>query len=275
MMEVKIPTADAESPFSPSGYSLWPQTPKAVITSDHSPTTGTIRLKLDVPPPVPEKDYPRKPQPLPPPPPPPASPPSRRESLRPLTRSTNRLSFGSLSSAQKRNIKFGKGKHASVELIPQPSDDPEDPLNWPRWRKHLNFVSLLVMVGLIGGMKTAFVTTNGVMTADYRVSYTSIAALTAIPLMLSSFTGTLCLIASKMVGKRPLYLISLLLVFIGSIWNMTADDSYQSCMAARVFQGLGWGAFDTLILGSIQDTYFVSQNQDSSPLSLHGSHHFV
>lgn len=158
---------------------------------------------------------------------------------------------------RKANIKYGSGKHSAVELIPQPSDDPEDPLNWPRWRKNLNFVSLLMVVGLIGGMKTAFVTTNGIMANDYRVSYTAVAALTAVPLMLSSFTGILCLGASKMVGKRPLYLGSFVLIFIGSIWNMTTHDSYGCCMGARVFQGLGWGAFDTMVIGSIQDTHFV------------------
>ena len=174
-----------------------------------------------------------------------------------MTKSTNRLSFGTMASAQKKNIKYGTGKQSTLELIPQPSDDPDDPLNWPRWRKDLNLVSLLIVVGLIGGMKTAFVTTNGVMTTDFRVSYTAVAALTAVPLMLSSFTGFLCLIASKMVGKRPLYLGSFLFIFIGSIWNMTTHDSYLGCMGARVFQGLGWGAFDTMVIGSIQDTYFV------------------
>ena len=164
-----------------------------------------------------------------------------------------------MTSSQKRKIKFGRGKHSRVELIPQPSDDPDDPLNWPKWRKDLSVVSLLMMVGLIGGMKTAFVTTNGVMAAQYRVSYTAIAALTAVPLMLSSVTGILCLVASKIVGKRPLYLGSFLLIFIGSIWNMTAHDSYQACLGARIFQGLGWGAFDTLVIGSIQDMYFVSR----------------
>ncbi|KAK0391320.1 hypothetical protein NLU13_0821 [Sarocladium strictum] len=231
---------DLTSPIS--AYSLWPTTPKSTVQSPrsiHKPAAA--RLSTDRPPAVPEKDY---------------APSSSASSIRPMTKSTNRLSFSTMNSMRKRHIKFGTGKHAKVELIPQPSDDPDDPLNWPRWRKDLNVVSLLMVVGLIGGMKTAFVTTNGVMTADFRVSYTAVAALTAVPLMLSSFTGTLCLIASKFVGKRPLYLGSFLFIFIGSIWNMTAHENYGSCMGARVFQGLGWGAFDTLVIGSIQDTYF-------------------
>lgn len=239
--------SDLTSPTSISGYSLWPQTPKPTAQNPMPlPFQKPAQVVIEKPPPVPEKDDALS---------------SSASSIRPMTRSTNRLSFTTMYSMRTKNIKFGRGKNSKVELIPQPSDDPDDPLNWPRWRKDLNVVSLLMMVGLIGGMKTAFVTTNGAMTADFRVSYTAVAALTAVPLMLSSFTGTLCLIASKVVGKRPLYLGSFLLIFIGSIWNMTAHDSYGSCMGARVFQGLGWGAFDTLVIGSIQDTYFVRPSQ--------------
>lgn len=28
---------------------------------------------------------------------------------------------------------------AGIILQPRPTSDPNDPLNWPRWRKHLNF----------------------------------------------------------------------------------------------------------------------------------------
>ncbi|RYP34030.1 hypothetical protein DL767_004472 [Monosporascus sp. MG133] len=157
-----------------------------------------------------------------PPPPLPKDPP------RPFTASTKVSSSVSFSSAgSKRTIKYGTGKFSAVELSPQPSDDPEDPLNWPLWRKHLNFVALLSMVALIGVMKTVFVSTNSVVAISYSVSYTAAVALTAMPLMISAFTGTLSLVN----------------------------------MAARAFQGLGWGAFETLVLSSIQDTYFEHQRQ--------------
>ncbi|KXH60617.1 major facilitator superfamily transporter [Colletotrichum nymphaeae SA-01] len=138
----------------------------------------------------------------------------------------------------------------------QPNDDPEDPLNWPQWKKELNFVALLMTVGLIGGMKTAYMSVNSVLAVRFNVSYTAVASLTAVPLVLSAFTGLFSLAGSKMWGKRPVYLVSVVLIFIGAIWNMRAGNSFGQCMGARVFQGLGWGAFDTLVLGSIQDTYF-------------------
>jgi hypothetical protein len=188
--------------------------------------------------------------------------------------SSKRLSW--ISDGSKRPTKYGQGKYGRVELVPQPSDDPDDPLvcttsepmgihanslqNWSSWRKELNFYSLLMMVAMTGVTKTMFMTVNAQLTQGYQVSYTAVAALTGVPLILSAFAGMACLVASKICGKRPLYLASLLLMFIGTVWSTNVVTSYGQCMAARIFQGLGWGAFDTLVLGSIQDTYFVRAN---------------
>ena len=122
----------------------------------------------------------------------------------------------------------------------------------------MNFGALLLMVAMIGAMKTIFVTVNSLLAEQFLVSYTATAALTGVPLILSAFTGFASLVGARIWGKRPFYLASLLLVFIGAVWNTNVNGSYAQCMAARVFQGLGWGAFDTLVLGSIHDTYFVS-----------------
>jgi len=116
----------------------------------------------------------------------------------------------------------------------------------------------LLIVAITGVTKTIFMSVNAQLAESYNVSYPAVAALTGVPLILSAFTGFGCLVASRICGKRPLYLASLLLMFIGTVWNTNVATSYAQCMAARVFQGLGWGAFDTLVRGSIQDTYFVS-----------------
>ncbi|UKZ66479.1 uncharacterized protein TrAtP1_007652 [Trichoderma atroviride] len=112
------------------------------------------------------------------------------------------------------------------------------------------------MVCLIGAMKTALIASNGVMAVRYNVSYSWVAVLTAAPLMVSALSGFICSVVAKLVGKRPVYLASSILIFAGCLWNMTADSSYGSCMGARVLQGVGWGAFDVLVLESIQDTFY-------------------
>ncbi|EDO65057.2 hypothetical protein GE21DRAFT_6435 [Neurospora crassa] len=50
--------------------------------------------------------------------------------------------------------------------------------------------------------------------------------------------------------------MSLVLLFIGTVWNTGVRTSYSQCLAARVFQGLGWGVIDTLVQSSIYDIFF-------------------
>ncbi|KAK8091187.1 hypothetical protein PG994_000692 [Apiospora phragmitis] len=184
------------------------------------------------------------------PPPPPVS----KDDYRPMTASTKRLSLTSWVS--KRSIKYGTGRFSRVELIPQPSDDPEDPLNWPMWRKNLNYLALVYMTALIGVMKTIFVSVNGPIAIRNGVSYTAAVALTGVPLMISAFTGALSLVVAKLYGKRPVYLVATAFIWIGVVWGSQVVDSFGQNMASRVFQGIGWGAFETLVLGSLQDTFF-------------------
>ncbi|OAA42449.1 major facilitator superfamily transporter [Beauveria brongniartii RCEF 3172] len=171
---------------------------------------------------------------------------------------TRKFSVDTTCSTQK-SIKYGKGKYADVELMPQPSDDSDDPLNWPQWKKDVNLAALLSVVGLVGALKTIFLTTSALAANHYRTSYLAVAALTGIPLMLSAVSGAGACVIARIYGRRPVYLLATAALFVGSVWNATAVGSYGSCMGARVLQGLGWGVFDTLVMTSIQDTYFEHQ----------------
>ena len=113
------------------------------------------------------------------------------------------------------------------------------------------------MVALVGVMKTAFITVHGAIAESYNVSYTAAVGLTAAPLMISALGGTLSLVTARIWGKRPVYLASATFVFIGVVLNTNVLGSFAQHMVGRALQGLGWGAFETLVLSSIQDTYFV------------------
>ncbi|CRK13808.1 hypothetical protein BN1708_010955 [Verticillium longisporum] len=176
--------------------------------------------------------------------------------VRPMTSSTRRFSRSTTMTG--RTIKYGSGRYATTELSPQPSDDEDDPLNWPLWKKDLNLFALLVTVCLVSAMKTAFIPVAAKLAIQFQVSHTAIASLTAVPFIFSSITGLASVTASKIWGKRPVYLLSMVFLFIGSLWNMRST-TFGTTLGARIFQGIGWGAFDTLILSSIHDTYFGHQ----------------
>lgn len=48
-------------------------------------------------------------------------------------------------------LKHGTGKESHIVLAPQPSDDPNDPLNFPMWRKELIIIILCMGAMLNAG----------------------------------------------------------------------------------------------------------------------------
>jgi len=151
------------------------------------------------------------------------------------------------------------GRNIGVELVPRPSESPLDPLNWPQWKKELAFGSLVLGSAVVGILKTILVTVNGVIATELNCSYMAATALTGLPLIIGAFSGMGSTVLALKVGKRGIYLTSSVLLLAGAIWNMHVEQSYAQFMVSRIFQGVAWGAFESLVLTSFNDMFFVHQ----------------
>ncbi|KLO08371.1 putative cycloheximide resistance protein [Schizopora paradoxa] len=127
-------------------------------------------------------------------------------------------------------LKHGHGKYAHIVLVPQPSDDPNDPLNWPRWRKHIVFIVLAYGTLLCGAM-------GPLVTADI--------------VNIKSELGRSVQAVSRALGST----LSLS-VGLSTIWW---SANYNMLVGARVLQGIGRAAFEFLVGASIADIYFVHE----------------
>lgn len=47
-------------------------------------------------------------------------------------------------------LKHDKGKDSDVLLVPQPSNSPNDPLNWPLWKKDLMLFLICIDTAVVG-----------------------------------------------------------------------------------------------------------------------------
>ena len=63
---------------------------------------------------------------------------------------------------------------------------------------------------------------------------------------------------ARIIGKRPVYLISGAFGLSGALWN-ALGTSYGSILGSRVLYGFGAGAFEALVLATIGDMYFVRE----------------
>lgn len=87
-------------------------------------------------------------------------------------------------------LKHGTGRNAHIVLAPQPSEDPNDPLNWAQWKKEV-----FALILLFGAMLNA--ATNGpllnssivVIATELNVSITDVAVLGGYNLLAAGCIG--------------------------------------------------------------------------------------
>lgn len=63
---------------------------------------------------------------------------------------------------------------------------------------------------------------------------------------------------SNILGRRPVLLVSILILTLADVWCGLASN-YDSLLAARIFQGIGAAAADTVAPAVIGDVYFVDE----------------
>lgn len=128
------------------------------------------------------------------------------------------------------------GGSAEVILVPQPSDSPKDPLNWPRVRKELAFAAILFGCCTTGVIGPLLVPGFNIVAANLDVSLTKVALLNGALVMGLGFGVYVCGALATVCGNRMLYLVTSALLVPFTCWGAAAQ-SYNSLLAARVFQG--------------------------------------
>ncbi|KAK9453139.1 major facilitator superfamily domain-containing protein [Dipodascopsis uninucleata] len=145
-----------------------------------------------------------------------------------------------------------------VILHPQPHDDPNDPLNWPAWRRE----AALAVIGfhcLVGGGQTPMLAAGfSVMAEEFNVSLSKLAYLVGGFMLALGFGSVIASPIAIMYGKRFTYLTGVLIFLIGSIWA-GASQSYPSLLAARVFSGFGVSPCESLPSATIAEIYFLHE----------------
>ncbi|RMY72273.1 hypothetical protein D0863_04622 [Hortaea werneckii] len=126
-----------------------------------------------------------------------------------------------------------------VITVPTPSADPRDPLNLPKWRKML-FIVLLSILSSIGlALVSGFGGLLGFYIPQYEVEgvgYNGISRLMTFPTMFMGVGNRICIPLARAIGRRPVYLGSLVLLVAGGVLTAYAKD-YNWHLGARMLLG--------------------------------------
>lgn len=148
------------------------------------------------------------------------------------------------------------GHHTTQVLIPQPSDDPADPLNWtPFWKAATIFSATLVSFSLnLGPLALAPMFENYVELYDR--SLVDVVQFTGVAILVLGFSNFLWVPMATCFGRRPVAILSTLLCAFSSVWRARAT-SYNSFLGASVLNGVAAGPCETLMPQVITDLIFL------------------
>jgi len=150
-------------------------------------------------------------------------------------------------------------KTGQIVLIPQPSDSPNDPYNWPRWKKEMFTLVIAYGCGCVGAvgplLTPAFVplaTQFGVPLQRFTLGANGscICAIAA--------GSLLCNTLAVKFGKRPVYVITTLGLAVSCFWAAEVR-SFGSLAASRAIQGFCMAPFEALIPASVADIWHVHE----------------
>ncbi|UKZ51371.1 hypothetical protein TrVGV298_005130 [Trichoderma virens] len=167
------------------------------------------------------------------------------------------------------NLRLVHPETNAVILVPTPSSDPNDPLNWSPWRKYyvagVLCLTMAVSNFLAAGPAIAVPATAADFFPDSLANGTFVTS--AIPKTAYFFTTTSLLIglgniiwvpvANKW-GRRPVYVVSYMIYFATAVW-LIFEKSYGRFLAGRILMGFGAGAAETLAPITIADIFFLHE----------------
>ncbi|KAK9783707.1 putative Major facilitator superfamily protein [Seiridium cardinale] len=151
-------------------------------------------------------------------------------------------------------VKAGQG--SSNVLVPQPSDDPHDPLNWStKWKAIAMFCATMFSVGLnLGPLANAPLFEEYIR--EWNCSLADAIQFTGVAILVLGFSNFIWVPISVCFGRRPVLIISTLICAMSSIWRARAT-SYNSFMGASVLNGLAAGPCETTQPQIITDLIFL------------------
>ena len=156
-------------------------------------------------------------------------------------------------------LKHGSGRNAHIILAPQPSEDPNDPLNWPYYKKSLAygitvFGSILYACTVVPLLNAGMI----IVAREFNVTLADMTMISGEQILVLGCVAPAISAISRKWGKRAMLVTSSVIMIIGTAVCQSAQD-FPTLRAGRIVQGLGVAAYESLCLVMIGDLYFVHE----------------
>ncbi|KPM44156.1 hypothetical protein AK830_g2360 [Neonectria ditissima] len=141
-------------------------------------------------------------------------------------------------------------------LVPQPSNDPHDPLNWTKTWKLSALIAVSTMSFTQGFAPLALGPMFGYLMEDYNRSLTDVIQFTGVTILVLGFSNFIWVPISTSFGRRPVLILSQIVCLASHIWRAKAS-TYKEFMGAAILSGIGAGPGETIQPSIIADIFFL------------------
>jgi MFS family permease len=148
-----------------------------------------------------------------------------------------------------------KGRHT---LIPQPSNDPNDPLNWsPTW-KYLTMSSMALSTFNWVFSPLSLAPQVPYYMKAFDSTLPAVINIVGVSILVLGFTNFIWIPLSRGFGRRPVAIITTLLTTASCIWRAKAT-TYNSFLGSAILCGIGSSTGETLGPVIIADITFLHE----------------
>ncbi|WRT68828.1 uncharacterized protein IL334_005808 [Kwoniella shivajii] len=154
-------------------------------------------------------------------------------------------------------VDLGEGEE-EVILVDWLADDPENPFNWPTWRKYSILLTgvFITFTGAASLVSVGILSTWG--TEYFHVSREMFILQLTLPMLSIAFTPMALAPLSEVVGRNVIYQVTSicnLLLFI----PQCVSKNHNGVLAARFFQGAMSSVGNSMVGGTVSDMFFPKQ----------------
>lgn len=152
-----------------------------------------------------------------------------------------------------------KSDEARLILHPTPTPhDPNDPLRWPRWKKHVCFGAVCTFTFMtnyaIGGLSPAFY----VLSQEFGKTQSETTALLSWPVLVLGVFNFFWVPISNYIGKRPVFVFASLLLALAYLWGAVAQ-SFESLLWSNIIGAFAGSSTEALGAAMVNDLYFLHE----------------
>ncbi|GIZ44837.1 hypothetical protein CKM354_000802300 [Cercospora kikuchii] len=150
------------------------------------------------------------------------------------------------------------GADTGSVLVPQPSNNANDPLNWSTTWKLIVAISQLLYVWVLVCTALSLAPLFPFLGQEFHLDQQQLSLLTGLNVITLGFANVLIVPISNIFGRRPTAIFFGVLVVLTNIWQALAS-SHQSLLAARACNGIVAATSETIMVQTIADMFFLHE----------------